>query len=131
MDKEVIVLDKEVIVLDTDRTQCENLCTLLADAKYKAIPMDSISEMNEYVGDKNCRALIVDLDNTSVNNIIFRDLKKIKPMINIIAISERQFHPELAEALRDQINVCLKKPIDPDDLIYWMKSIFENSSNKK
>jgi DNA-binding NtrC family response regulator len=91
--------------------------------------MGSISEMSEYMGEKDCRALIVNLDSTPVNNTILRDLKKKKPMMNIIALSERQFHPELAEALRDHINVCLKKPVDQDELIFWMKSIFENSNS--
>ena len=116
-------------MLDIDKLQCENICTMLTDNSFETIPMGSIGEMSEYIEGKDCQALIVNLDSTPVNNIILRDLKKKKPMMNIIALSERQFHPELAEALRDHINVCLKKPVDQDELIFWMKSIFENSNS--
>ena len=47
--------------------------------------------------------------------------------MNIIALSERQFHPELEEAIRDHISVCLATPVESDELFYWLKSVFENN----
>ena len=119
--------EKEVIVLDADTAQNQNLCVLLSDNNYAAVPIDSLANMDRYVAETDCRAMIVNLDNMSVNNRILRDWKRKKPSINIIALSKRQFHPELEESLREYIAVCLAEPVDTDELDFWLKSVFENN----
>ena len=118
--------EKEVIVLDTDTTQSQNLIDFLNDNAYTATPMNSLVNMDQYVAETDCSAVVLNLDNISVTNKILRDLKRKKPLINIIAVSKRQFHPELEEALREYISVCLARPVDSDELVYWLKTIFEN-----
>jgi DNA-binding NtrC family response regulator len=119
--------EKEVIVLDADTTQSQNLVAFLKDNAYTVTPMNSLENMDQYIADTDCRAVVVNLDNISVSNKMLRDLKRKKPSINIIAHSKRQFHPELEEALRDYISVCLAEPVDTDELGYWLKSIYENN----
>jgi len=120
-------MKKEVVVLDTDKKQCKSLCALLTAHEYMSTSMSSLTNMDQYLGESDCRAIILNLDNVSVTNKILRDLKRKNPLINIIGFSERQFHPELEEALREYISVCLAKPIDPDELTYWLKTIYENN----
>ena len=120
-------MEKEVVVLDTDKKQCKSLCDLLTDHEYLSTAMSSLTKMDEYLGENDCRAIILNLDNISVTNKILKDLKRKNPMINIIGLSKRQFHPELEEALREYISVCLAKPVDPDELTYWLKTIYENN----
>ena len=119
--------EKEVIVLDADTTQNQNLVAFLKDNAYTVTPMNSLENMDQYIADTDCRAVVVNLDNISVSNKMLRDVKRKKPSINIIAHSKRQFHPELEEALRDYISVCLAEPVDTDELGYWLKSIYENN----
>ena len=88
--------------------------------------MNSLANMDRYMDETDCRVLVLNLDNTSVTNKTLRDLKRKKPLINIIAVSKRQFHPEFEEALREYISVCLAKPVDSDELVYWLKTIFKN-----
>ena len=121
-------MKNEVAVLDPDDEQCRSFCTLLADHDFTAIPLDSIESMNQYIGGADCRAVILNLDKLPVTNKIFREFKKKRPMINIIALSGRQFHPELEEALREHISVCLTQPVDSDELIYWLNTVFEITS---
>ena len=120
-------MQKEVVVLDTDKTQCKSLCALLTDHEYLSTAMSSMTNIDQYLGESDCRAIIVNLDNVSMTNKTLRDLKRKKPSINIIALSKRQFHPELEEALREYISVCLAIPVDPDDLTYWLKTVYENN----
>jgi DNA-binding NtrC family response regulator len=120
-------MEKEVVVLDTDKKQCKNLCALLTDHEYMSTAMSSLTNMDQYLGNSDCRAIILNLDNVSVTNKILRDLKRKNPLINIIGLSERQFHPELEEALREYISVCLAKPVDSDELTYWLKTIYDNN----
>ncbi len=123
--------EKEVIVLDTDTTQSQNLVAFLSDNAYTATPMNSLANMGQYVAETDCRAVVLNLDNIPVTNKILRDLKRKNPSINIIAHSKRQFHPELEEALREYISVCLAEPVDTDELAYWLKTVFENSNTPK
>ena len=118
---------KEVIVLDNDTPQSQNLISFLKDNAYTATPMNSLASMDRYIAGTECRAVVLNLDNISVTNKMLRDLKRIKPSINIIAHSKRQFHPELEEALREYISVCLVEPVDTDELDYWLRSIYENN----
>ena len=120
-------MEKEVVVLDTDKKQCKRLCALLTDHEYLSTAMNSLIKMDLYLGDSDCRAIIVNLDNVSVTNKSLKQLKSKNPSVSIIALSERQFHPELEEALREYISVCLSLPVDPDDLTYWVRTIFENN----
>ena len=112
-------MKKEVAVLDKDQKQCANLCALLADRQYKVSSLSSFSDMETYLEERECRAVTLDLDTMAID-------KRKNPMVNIIAFSERQYHPELEEALRDYISVCLAKPVDPDELFFWLGSIFKN-----
>lgn len=118
-----------VVVLDTDKKQRDSLCTLLTDNNYEATPMSMLSELEQQLEQNDCQAAIVNLDNISVTNKDFRFFNQKKPAMSIIALSERQFHPELEESLREYISVCLAKPIDSDELLFWLKGIFENSEN--
>ncbi len=118
---------KEVIVLDADTTQSQNLVAYLKANAYTATSMSSLANMDQYVAETDCRAVILNLDNISVTNKILRELKRKKPLINIIAHSKRQFHPELEEALREYISVCLVDPVDTEELGYWLKSLYENN----
>jgi DNA-binding NtrC family response regulator len=120
-------MKKEVVVLDADTTQSQNLCEFLNDNTYTATPINSLANMDRYIAETDCRAVVLNLDNISVTNKTLRDLKRKKPAINIIALSKRQFHPELEEALREYISVCLAQPADTDELVYWLKAVFENN----
>ena len=117
-------MKKEVVVLDADTTQSQDLCAFLNDNTYTATPMNSLANMDRCIAEADCRAVVLNLDNISVTNKTLRDLKRKKPSINIIALSKRQFHPELEEALREYISVCLAQPVDTDDLVYWLKAVF-------
>jgi DNA-binding NtrC family response regulator len=120
-------MKNEVVVLDANQTQSQKICNMLEAHNYKARSLNSLADFNGYMEDSTCRAVILNIDNISVTNKILKQLKAKNPLTNFIAISERQFHPELEESLREYISVCLTEPVDPDELIYWLKTIFENN----
>ena len=119
---------KEVIVLNADTTQSQNLIDYLNDNSYSATPLNSLANMDQYIDKTDCRAIVLNLDNITVTNKTLRNLKRKKPLLNIIAHSKRQFHPELEESLREYIAICLADPVDTDELGYWLKTVFENNN---
>ena len=42
-----------------------------------------------------------------------------------------RFHPELKEALCYHIFACINKPVDPDELVYWIRCIRDNQTDSR
>ena len=124
-------MQEPVVVVDSDENQSLELCRLLEAEHYKTTALYSIANLEGAVCKNDCQVVIVDLDNLPVENRLFRELKKSNPALRIIGISSRPFHPELQEAMSKHIYVNLSKPVDSDELIYWLKSICENDADSR
>lgn len=124
-------MKKEVLVLDADEKQCRELCAMLEERHYRVNPMNSLLNLERYIQGGGCRAVILDLDTVTVNNRALRELKRKTPGVYIVGLSKRQFHPELKEAIGSHIYACLGKPVDPDELVYWLRSIYEDDVEPK
>ena len=112
-------------VVESNEDASRALCSELERHDYRATPLGSLSEMEASVRESDFQVVILDLDGFPVENRFLRDLKKQNPLVHVIGLSSRTFHPELQEAMRNDISACLGKPIDADELIYWLKSICE------
>ena len=117
-------MKRAVVVLASDELQSETLCAMLTEKDFRPVPISDPAEATNSISETSCLALILDLDSISATNIMLRDLKK-KHDITIIAVSERKLHPELAESMGSHIFASLVKPVDPDDLEYLLKGVFE------
>lgn len=116
-----LAMIKRIVVLDADPAQCQEIRTLLSSLDVAA--MHSLPELQKFLTESDCRVILIDLDTISIDNRTLVQMKRQHPEIEIIAKSERAFHPELEEALRSHIFACLAKPLDPDELIFWLNSI--------
>jgi len=118
-------MKKSVVVLDADHDQCRRFCTLLEMDQYVTIPIQSIQYLEAKLKQSNCLAVIIDIDTVPVDNRTVRDLTIKFPDIYFFCLSEQSFHPELKDAICYHIYACINKPVDPDELSYWIKSIYE------
>jgi DNA-binding NtrC family response regulator len=119
-------MQKRIVVLDADVGQCEEIKVMLSG--YEVTAMQSLQELQDHIIEGDCRVLLIDLDTVPTDNRALAHIKRRHPAIEIIAKSERTFHPELEESLRSHILSCLAKPLDIDELAFWLKSIFHNSA---
>jgi DNA-binding NtrC family response regulator len=119
-------MEKGIVVLDADIKQCSKLCAILEERYYQITPMYSLPDLESSLREpgKGYSVVIIDLDTLPVDMNLFRRLKRIKPTLNIIGLSSRPFHPELEEAMTRYIYACLSKPVDEDELDFWIKSLF-------
>ena len=117
-------MDKPIVVVDANEEQCQELCTMLEDWHYPAAPMHSLRDLETYIQARHCRAVILDLDTVPVDNRFLRKLRRIDQSLCIMVLSSRPFHPELEEAMSSHIYACLTKPVDEEELGYWIKSLF-------
>jgi DNA-binding NtrC family response regulator len=98
---------------------------------FQVRPCRSISDLENLCREDELGVAILDLDNPLVNNRVLRDLKQRRPVIQLIGISSRLFHPELKDAISKHMYACVCDPLDPDELIYLVKSIFCNATDSK
>ena len=72
-------------------------------------------------------AVLMDIDSVAVDNRVIRELAADCPATPFLCISRERVHPELKDAISNHIYACLNKPVDQDELRYWMKCIKEDS----
>ena len=117
-------MKRAVVVLASDTTQSEIICKMLTEKNLHPIPIYDPEGVHQSFKNTSSRALILDLDTISTTNIMLRNLKKDHD-VTIIAVSERKLHPELAESMGSYIFASLAKPVDPDELEYLLKGVFD------
>ncbi|MEE8397651.1 MAG: hypothetical protein V3S89_01515 [Desulfobacterales bacterium] len=119
-------MKRAIVVADSSREECRKLCNMLESWHYQAVPMHSLKDLDEYVENNQCLAVILDVDTVAVDNRAIGMLSKKNPDIYLLCLSESRFHPELQEAIGNYFYASLNKPVDPDELSYWLNSIIEN-----
>jgi DNA-binding NtrC family response regulator len=117
-----------VWVIDADQEQGRKICALLTQLSYPATPLDALADLEKHLEGNPSGVVILDLDTVPVDNQFFRTFKRRRQDIHILVISSLPYHPGLEEAMGSYIYACLGKPLDPEELVYWLKSISENLS---
>ena len=112
-----------ILVVYAGADDCKTICAILDRHGYSAIELHSLEELAFEIHNSPSHAVVLDLDSLPVDNRFIRNLCKDNPRLCVIGISSRTFHPELEESMRTHISACLCKPVDGDELIYWLKSI--------
>lgn len=118
-------MEKKILVVSSNVQESEILCDLLNHYHFLSGTADSIQELNNILIKKNCIAVILDLDTIPVGNRNLKELTIKHPNVTFLCISAKRFHPELQDAIQHYIYACLNKPVDPDELLFWLKSIYE------
>jgi DNA-binding NtrC family response regulator len=121
-------MKKKILVLNANAQECLSLCAFLNQHHFLTVPADSIQELENILREGDCIAVILDLDTIPVSNRIFKELSIKYPNVTFLCISAKRFHPELQDAIRHYIYACLNKPVDPDELLYWLRSMEENDA---
>jgi DNA-binding NtrC family response regulator len=123
-------MKEPVIVIVADSEQHEEVRTALAGEGDRTIGCESCSNLQELISDKASSIVILDLDSCHVDNRFLKKLKTENPGLSILAISSKKFHPELRESICSYIHACLNKPLDPEELKFWLRSITLDGSQK-
>ena len=123
--------DLKVVVFDNDQTQCLALCDLLGVRGYQTVPARSLSDLNLLLQKKNCLVVLMDLDTAPLDNRTIRNLTQKNPEVYFLCLSSKRFHPELKESICYHIYACINKPVDLDELYYWLRSIYEDEEGPK
>ncbi len=117
---------KKIVFLDTDEQHSKALCTMLEAKQYHAVPMRSLDSIRGYIQKSSCLAVILDVDNESVDNRSIRQLTVNFPEVYFFAMSQHRYNPEFKESMSYHVYACLNKPVDMDEMFYWLRCIEKN-----
>lgn len=121
-------ITKGIIVLDSDIESSRQVSEMITANGYPVTVTNRLSSLVNLIESKQYVAVIIDIDSVSVKNRTIRDLALKYPGFCLLCSSKDRFHPELKDAICYHIYACLNKPIDPDELLYWIKSAYEEQN---
>lgn len=119
------------MVVQADKNQNSKNCQMLRSMGYQAIPIFSLKELRREVLKNRGDGIVIDLDTIPVDNSCIKQLRAERKDIQLIALSERTFHPELSESIGVDIYACLGSPPDFNELSYCLKGTLENKQLQK
>jgi len=119
-----------VIVVGWDDNHTKDLCSLLEKELYRTLLVPSLSDAKTQIEKQDYRVLLIDLDQITLDNRLLKELCKDYPVLSLIGLSSRRFHQELEEAMSRYIGACFEKSEDYEDLLYWLKAVFDPSIDR-
>ena len=123
--------NKKVIIAGWDEKYTNNLRSILEKEHYSPILVSSISDAKAQLDRDFFQVMVIDLDQTALDNRTLKELRKEYPVLGLIGLSSRRFHQELEEAMSRYIDACFEKTEDYEDLLYWLKAVFDPPQTAK
>lgn len=118
-------MKEPIVVVSSDERHLADLCSTLEKHDFRAVISRSTERLEAVVHEESPQVVILDLDTLPVDNRLLREVRRSHPTIHLVLVSALPFHPELKEAMASHIDVCLSKPTDRDELLFWLKGIFQ------
>lgn len=118
-------IESTVLVLAARADDAQAICLIVANGPYRAKACSSLTDLETVLSSDPCLAVILDFDSIPLDNRTIRNLTLAFPSIHFLGASEARFHPDLKDAIAYHLFACLNKPIDPDELHYFLKCILD------
>ena len=121
-------MKKKIIILAANQNSCVELSEIINSKNYPLVQTQALSSLEDFLESDQYVAVVFDIDSVPVDNRTIRELALKYPGVRFLCTSKDRFHPELKDAICYHIYACLTKPVDPDELLYWIKSIYEEEN---
>jgi DNA-binding NtrC family response regulator len=118
-------MGSKLIFVGSEIYLSDEIKSILDEGGYEIESCESIEEATQKLDRTWSSVLLIDLDGKEITNRQIRDFRRSHKEVQIVAFSSRTYHPELKESLREDVCACLAKPLNPDELVYWLNSITE------
>ncbi|MEW6349704.1 MAG: response regulator [Thermodesulfobacteriota bacterium] len=112
-----------VTLMDASDPHSPEVHGLLEQQGYVVVRAGSPEELELRVSEADCLAVLVDLDLTTLGSSFFKRVRHLQPHLSVLTMSGQAFHPELKEAMTHHICACLRKPLDREELLFWLKAV--------
>lgn len=119
-----------VVIMGTVAQEAASICRIIQEDDYRTAICSNLNDLTSILSDP-CMAAILDLDSVPMDNRGMRALALAHPATCFLCISGKRFHPDLQEAIRNHLFACLHKPVDPDELHYFLRCIREGETESR
>lgn len=123
--------NERVIIMTGDVADTTDVTAFLRETGRDVVYADAWEKIGAGLGGSDFSLVLLDLDTLPVSNVLIRGFKKKFPQIPMLAMSYQNFHPELKESLSTSVNACLSKPVDPDELEFWLGNLHEGQGKSR
>jgi hypothetical protein len=119
----------KIAVLINDTADEEALRLIIEGGPYQMVTCSTLEELKTALRiQTDCwLAAILDLDSVPLDNRTIRKLAVSFPPVFFFGTSRNRYHPEFKDAICYHLYACLKKPVDPDELHFFLKGISDES----
>lgn len=118
-----------ILVVSEDPSLPQKIIDLLRDKPFVIAHCESAATAADKLSAGPKGIVIFDLDQADLDERYFRQLAAMKGLC-IMGLSDRPFHPDLKEAIGRHLLACLRKPIDPDELLFFIHSAAKNGCTR-
>ena len=118
-----------IIILSKNQEEVDQIRDILTEENYDSEVLQTIKDLDSKLDQRASTAAFIDIDSVAIDNRLIRKLTLKHPSVYFFCMSRDKFHPELKDAICYHIYACLNKPLDPDELVYWLRCI-SNSENE-
>ena len=122
-------MSKNILVVDSNKEECNDLCEALNRVKHQATPLFSSIKLDERIKETACLVVILDLNTPSIDNNVIKQLTIANSGVYFLGLSKNRLNPEFEESICYHIYACLNKPVDLDELLYWIKCIYDEDKD--
>ncbi|MBR9984711.1 MAG: hypothetical protein KFF68_02260 [Desulfosarcina sp.] len=119
-----------VAVMGADAQEAASICRIIREGDYRTATCSNLNDLTSILSDP-CMAAFLDLDSVPLDNRTIRALALAHPATCFLCISGERFHPDLQEAIRHHLFACLHKPVDPDELHYFLRCIRDDATESR
>lgn len=121
--------NNSVAVVSADAQEIDNLCSMLSEDRFASTVYRRLEDLMEGLNPTDCLAVIINVDTVGLTNRNVRNLADRFPEVSIFCTSTARFHPELQDAMTRHIRACLAKPVEPDELRFWLRSMHDTRAS--
>ena len=121
-------MNPKVLVVNAIKKETDGIGDILLPAGYTPWIIENIEGVEPALSAGDCMAVLLDLDSLEVSNRTVRQMTLKFPQVCFLCTSWKPFHPELQDAICYHIYACVQKPVDPDELLYWLKCIYQDQT---
>jgi hypothetical protein len=119
-----------ILLVTSDLAQCNEIIRMARNMPFEVELCGSAEEAARILPASGEGLIaIFDLDRMDLDERYFRQLPKA-PGRCMMGISSSPFHPDLKEAIGQHLTACLRKPIDPEELLFLLDSFAKNGCTR-
>lgn len=122
-------MEKAIILISTQKDELNRMSAFLAENNYPSLSIGSMDGLDTCLLQASAECVILDLDSIRIDNRTIRELTLQYPHVYFLCMSGDRFHPELKDAICYHIYACLTKPLNYDELLYWLRCIQDNGND--